>query len=74
MALPNVNWTIVSLKMVTVRIRNAKKCSYEWQEFLYAINAFALQMLLTLNYKCDEAFKIGPSKICGRQPLKNLKG
>ena len=51
-----------------------KKCSYEWQEFLYAINAFALQMLLTLNYKCDKAFKIGPSKICGRQPLKNLKG
>ena len=22
----------------------------------------------------DELFKNGPSKICGRQPLKNLKG
>ena len=22
----------------------------------------------------DEVFKNGPSKICGRQPLKNLKG
>ena len=22
----------------------------------------------------DKAFKNGPSKICGRQPLKNLKG
>ena len=25
-----------------------KKCPYEWQEFLYAINAFGLQMFLTL--------------------------
>ena len=24
--------------------------------------------------KCDKVFKSGPSKICGRQPLKNLKG
>ena len=24
--------------------------------------------------KWDKVFKIGPSKICGRQPLKNLKG
>ena len=24
-------------------------------------------------YKWDKAFKNGPSKICGRQPLKNLK-
>ena len=23
---------------------------------------------------CDKVFKNGPSKICGRQPLKNLKG
>ena len=23
---------------------------------------------------CDKVFKIGPSKICGREPLKNLKG
>ena len=22
----------------------------------------------------DEVFEIGPNKICGRQPLKNLKG
>ena len=22
----------------------------------------------------DKVFKIGPSKICGKQPLKNLKG
>ena len=25
-------------------------------------------------YIWDKAFKSGPSKICGRQPLKNLKG
>ena len=25
------------------------------------------------NYKWDNAFKNGPSKICGRQPLNNLK-
>ena len=24
--------------------------------------------------KWDKVFKSGPSKICGRQPLKNLKG
>ena len=24
--------------------------------------------------KCDKVFKNVPSKICGRQPLKNLKG
>ena len=24
--------------------------------------------------KCDKVFKSGPSKICGRQPVKNLKG
>ena len=24
--------------------------------------------------KCDKVFKNGPSKICGRQPLKNFKG
>ena len=24
--------------------------------------------------KCDKVFKNGPSKICERQPLKNLKG
>ena len=23
---------------------------------------------------CDKVFKNGPSKICGKQPLKNLKG
>ena len=26
------------------------------------------------NNKWDKALKNGPSKICGRQPLKNLKG
>ena len=26
-----------------------------------------------IKIKWDEVFKIGPSKICGRQPLKNLK-
>ena len=25
-------------------------------------------------YKWDKVFKKGPSKVCGRQPLKNLKG
>ena len=25
-------------------------------------------------FKWDKAFKNGPSKICGRQPLKKLKG
>ena len=24
-------------------------------------------------YNCDKVFQNGPSKICGRQPLKNLK-
>ena len=31
----------------------------------------------TFNQECkrrDKVFKNGPSKICGRQPLKNLKG
>ena len=27
-----------------------------------------------LNQKWDKVFKIGPSKICGKQPLKDLKG
>ena len=27
-----------------------------------------------MNLKWDEVFKNGPSKICGRQPLKNMKG
>ena len=27
-----------------------------------------------LTLKWDKVFKNGPSKICGRQPLKNLKG
>ena len=26
------------------------------------------------NYKWDKVFKNGPSKICERQPLKDLKG
>ena len=28
---------------------------------------------LTIGYKWDKVFKNGPSEICGRQPLKNLK-
>ena len=29
---------------------------------------------LTISYIWDKAFKNGPSKICERQPLKDLKG
>ena len=28
----------------------------------------------SLNFIWDKVFKNGPGKICGRQPLKNLKG
>ena len=31
-------------------------------------------MLYQSNYIWDKVFKNGPSKICGTQPLKNLKG
>ena len=34
---------------------------------------FYFQSTLRFRYKWDEVFKNGPSKICGRQPLKNLK-
>ena len=29
---------------------------------------------IQLRYKWDKVFKNGPNKICGRQPVKNLKG
>ena len=36
---------------------------------------FFSRYLTNLNsYKWDKVFKSGPGKICGRQPLKNLKG
>ena len=39
---------------------------------------FSLRILKNKNlfkrHKWNKAFKSGPSKICGRQPLKNLKG
>ena len=34
---------------------------------------FDKQKQLTKRKKWDKVFKDGPSKICGRQPLKNLK-
>ena len=30
--------------------------------------------MMCCTYIWDKVFKNGPSKICGRQPLKNLKG
>ena len=30
--------------------------------------------LVNFEHIWDKVFKSGPSKICGRQPLKNLKG
>ena len=35
---------------------------------------FIFRELNTLKKMWDKVFKNGPSKICGRQPLKNLKG
>ena len=34
---------------------------------------FAGKSELRKGIACDKVFKNGPSKICGRQPLKNLK-
>ena len=40
---------------------------YKWDKVLLLLFA------LLLVYRCDKVFKNGPSEICGRQPLKNLK-
>ena len=37
------------------------------------INILFLPILIPHQYICDKVFKNGPSKICGRQLLKNLK-
>ena len=44
------------------------KASFNFSDDLEVINAF----LAACNYAIrDKVFKIGPSDICGRQPLKN---
>ena len=39
-------------------------------DFYTSMNTY--NMMIT--HRWDKVFKSGPSKICGRQPLKNLKG
>ena len=38
------------------------------------INSNKMPKCISPQNKCDKVFKIGPSKTCGRQYLKNLKG
>ena len=41
-----------------------------------SVSTFSVFLFLTSiqDFNWDKAFKDGPSKICGRQPLKNLEG
>ena len=38
------------------------------------VHLFSTFFLSNIGHKCDNIFKNGPSKICGGQPLKKLKG
>ena len=43
-------------------------------EFISVIWVFAMETCYQQSYIWDKVFKNGPSKICGRHPLKKLKG
>ena len=45
-----------------------------YHEWVTRVNFGCNCFQLTLNHIWDKVFKNGPSKISGRQPLKNLKG
>ena len=44
------------------------------KEFSFSHKTLLLEKFEGFNFKWDTVFKNGPSKICGRQPLKKLKG
>ena len=43
-------------------------------ETIYDYSPILIILVYILNYIWNKVFKNGPSKICGRQLLKNLKG
>ena len=51
-----------------------KESSWSQQCFPSIFVELSLSAGIGLTLKWDKVFKNGPSQICGRQPLKNLKG